>query len=126
MMSIPASTAVAMGDGFAQCRLRGSQSNDWMRDGGFLSNHAGGVIGGISTGQPIVMEIGFKPTSSIAQTQQTMDIHGRNREIQVIGRHDPCIVPRAVPIVESMAALTLLDAWEIQERLRGEWPSPEA
>ncbi len=118
MMSIPASTAVAIGDGFEQTRLRGSQSNDWMRDGKFLTNHAGGILGGISNGMPIVMQIGFKPTSSIAQKQQTMDIHGENREIQVIGRHDPCIVPRAVPVVEHMAALVILDAWEIQQRIR--------
>lgn len=120
MMSIPASTAVSMGDGFEQARMRGSESNDWMRDGQFLSNHAGGVLGGISNGMPIVMQIGFKPTSSIARKQPTLDIHGANREIQTIGRHDPCIVPRAVPVVEAMAALVVLDAWEVQQRIRAE------
>jgi chorismate synthase len=62
-----------------------------------------------------------KPTSSIAKPQRTVDVHGENRSIEVHGRHDPCIVPRAVPVVESMAALTLLDIWEIQARLRPEW-----
>lgn len=119
MMSIPASTAVSVGDGFDQARLRGSQSNDWMNDGEFLSNHCGGVLGGITNGMPLLMQIGFKPTSSISSKQPTMDVHGQNREIRTIGRHDPCIVPRAVPVVEAMAALVVLDAWEIQDRIRG-------
>lgn len=118
MMSIPASTAVSVGDGFLQARMRGSESNDGMRGGQFLSNHAGGILGGISTGMPIIMKIAFKPTSSIARKQPTMDTAGNDREIQVIGRHDPCIVPRAVPVVENMAALVILDAWEIQKRIR--------
>ena len=81
------------------------------------------VITGIATGQPIRLRVALKPTSSIATPQQTIDKENANREIEVHGRHDPCIVPRAVPVIENMAALVLLDAWEIQTRLRPDWPS---
>ena len=121
LMTIGAVKGVEVGLGFQLARLRGSESNDNMADGGFLSNHAGGILGGISTGEPIVLRLVVKPTSSIAKPQHTMDLHGENRSIEVHGRHDPCIVPRAVPVVESMAALTLLDIWEIQARLRPDW-----
>ncbi len=121
LLTIGATTGVEIGMGFEQTRLRGSASNDNMADGAFLTNHCGGVLGGISTGQPIVMRVGMKPTSSIAKEQRTLDIYGENRSIVVKGRHDPCIVPRAVPVIESMAALTILDLWEVQARLRPEW-----
>ena len=121
IMTIGAVKGVEVGDGFHLARLRGSEANDNMADGDFLSNHAGGILGGISTGAPIVLRLVVKPTSSIAKEQRTLDIHGNNAAIEVHGRHDPCIVPRAVPVVESMAALALLDAWEIQARLRPEW-----
>ncbi|HDP80751.1 MAG TPA: chorismate synthase, partial [Spirochaetes bacterium] len=103
--------------GFAAPGARGSVNNDPMEDGGFLSNNAGGILGGISTGQDIVARIAVKPTPSIAKEQKTMDVNGVNRIISVRGRHDPCIVPRVVPVVESMAALVILDALEIQQRL---------
>jgi len=86
-----------------------------------LGNNAGGITGGISTGQTITLRVVVKPTSSIAKPQRTLDIHGRNSEIKVHGRHDPCIVPRAIPVIESMAALVILDAWEMQSRLRPGW-----
>lgn len=121
IMSIGAIKGVEIGDGFALTRLRGSQSNDAMAGGVFLSNHAGGITGGISTGQTIRLRVAVKPTASIASPQPTIDLAGRNVIIEVGGRHDPCIVPRAVPVVEHMAALVLLDAWEIQARLRPEW-----
>ena len=121
LMTIGATTGVEVGRGFEQTRMRGSTSNDSMKDGAFVTNNGGGILGGISTGQPIVLRLGIKPTSSIARLQQTMDIHGQNRELQIHGRHDPCIVPRAIPVVESMAALTILDLWEIQARLNPEW-----
>lgn len=121
IMSIGAVKGVEIGEGFALCRMRGSQSNDPMRDGGFARNHAGGILGGISTGQPIILRAAVKPTSSIAQPQETIDIRGANRVIEVHGRHDPCIVPRAVPVIENMAALVLLDAWEVQARLNPDW-----
>ena len=92
-----------------------------MADGEFLSNHGGGITGGISTGQTIWLRVAVKPTASIASTQRTIDLEGRNQEIEVGGRHDPCIVPRAVPVIENMAALVILDAWEIQRRLNPDW-----
>lgn len=121
IMTLGAVKGVEVGLGFALTRMRGSESNDPMADGTFMSNHCGGILGGISTGEPIRLRIAVKPTSSIAKEQCTMDIHGGNCTIQVKGRHDPCIVPRAVPVIESMAALTVLDLWEVQERLRPGW-----
>jgi chorismate synthase len=103
--------------------MRGSQSNDNMADGDFVSNNAGGITGGISTGQPVLLRIAVKPTSSIARPQQTLDTALRNQPIETHGRHDPCIVPRVIPVIESMAALALLDAWEVQDRLRPGWNS---
>jgi chorismate synthase len=117
LMTIGAVKGVEVGLGFELARLRGSAANDNMEDGHFLSNNAGGILGGISNGEPIVLRLVVKPTSSIAKQQNTMDVAGNNRIIEVHGRHDPCIVPRAVPVVENMAALTLLDVWEVQERL---------
>jgi chorismate synthase len=116
--SLGAVKAIEFGDGFSAAGMRASEFNDQMRNGSFLSNHAGGILGGISTGQEIVARIAVKPTPSISKTQRTCDINGRNEEIKIEGRHDPCIVPRIIPVVESMAALVLLDAWEIQDRLR--------
>ncbi len=121
LMTIGAVKGVEVGDGFALARLRGSASNDNMADGEFLSNNAGGILGGISNGETIRLRLVVKPTSSISSPQKTVDVHGENRDIEVHGRHDPCIVPRAVPVVECMAALTLLDVWEVQARLRPEW-----
>ena len=78
-------------------------------------------LGGISTGAPVIMRVAVKPTATIASKQVTEDEHGAVREIEVGGRHDPCIVPRAVPVIEAMAALVILDAWEVQLRLNPEW-----
>ncbi len=119
--TIQAVKGIEIGDGFALTRMRGSAANDNMADGGFLSNHGGGIAGGISTGQPIHLRVAMKPTASIASPQKTIDLAGNNRDIEVGGRHDPCIVPRAVPVIEHMAALVLLDAWEIQARLNPAW-----
>lgn len=116
--SLGAVKAIEFGDGFSAAGMRASEFNDQMRDGNFLSNHAGGILGGISTGQEIVARVAVKPTPSISRTQKTCNLNGRNEEIKIEGRHDPCIVPRIIPVVESMAALVLLDAWEIQDRLR--------
>ncbi len=126
IMSIGAIKGVEIGDGFALTRLRGSQSNDTMNDGAFVTNHAGGITGGISTGQTITLRVAVKPTASIAKPQPTVDIQGRNTSVSVGGRHDPCIVPRAVPVMENMAALVILDAWEVQTRLRPDWESAGA
>lgn len=121
IMTIGAIKGVEVGGGFALCALRGSQANDAMKDGKYLSNHSGGILGGISNGEPVIMRVAVKPTASIAQKQETYDEHGKNREIEVLGRHDPCIVPRAVPVIENMAAFVVFDAWEVQDRLNPEW-----
>ena len=121
IMTLGAVKAIEIGEGFALTRLRGSQSNDQITSDGFVTNNAGGITGGISTGQPVVMRIGVKPTSSIARPQRTIDLAMRDRDIETHGRHDPCLVPRVIPVVENMAALALLDAWQVQCRLNPEW-----
>lgn len=111
LMSINAVKAVEIGDGFAVVEQRGSEGRDEMRPEGFLSNHSGGIAGGISTGQDIHCSIAVKPTSSITQPARTVDIDGRPAEIRTTGRHDPCVGIRATPIAEAMAALVLADHW---------------
>ena len=118
IMTLGAVKGIEIGQGFALTKMRGSQSNDNMADGGFVSNNAGGITGGISTGQPVELRIAVKPTSSIARPQTTIDLDGRTRPIETHGRHDPCIVPRIIPVVEAMAALVILDCLEIQSRIR--------
>jgi chorismate synthase len=110
MMSINAAKGVEIGDGFAAARLRGEENADAMRAGPtFLSNHAGGILGGISTGQAVVVRVAFKPTSSILTPMPTIDRDGNETEIVTKGRHDPCVGIRAAPIVEAMMALVLAD-----------------
>ena len=109
LMGINAVKAVEIGDGFAVVEQRGSQHRDQMRPEGFLSNHAGGILGGISTGQDIVASIALKPTSSIMVPGKTIDTHGQPTEMVTRGRHDPCVGIRAVPIAEAMLALVLMD-----------------
>ena len=121
LMSIGAIKGIEFGLGFELARMRGSAANDGMRHDGFISNNAGGIIGGISIGEPIRLQVVVKPTSSIVKEQQTVNTDLEDATIQVHGRHDPCIVPRAIPVVESMAALVVLDAWAVQERLRPDW-----
>lgn len=109
MMGINAVKAVGLGDGFAVVSQRGSEHRDEMSQAGFLSNHAGGILGGISTGQPLQLDVAFKPTSSITTPGQTITTHGEEADIATTGRHDPCVGIRAVPIVEAMMALVLID-----------------
>ena len=110
MVSINAVKGVEIGDGFASARLRGEQNADEMRAGGqFLANHNGGVAGGISTGQDVVVRVAFKPTSSILKAMRTVDRSGAETEISTPGRHDPCVGIRGVPVVEAMMALVLAD-----------------
>jgi chorismate synthase len=118
MMGIGAVKGVGIGDGFESAKRFGSGNNDQMTKDGFSSNHAGGILGGISNGQDIVVRIAVKPTPSIAKIQQTRDIHGNEVEISVKGRHDPCIVPRIVPVAEAMLALVLLDCLLEQKKYR--------
>jgi len=110
LMSIGAVKGFEVGDGFAASRRRGSEMNDRMTPGGFASNHAGGILGGISTGEPIVCRIAVKPPSSIAIPQKTVDVEGKERDFAISGRHDPCLCPRVVPVAEAMTCLTLADA----------------
>jgi chorismate synthase len=116
MMGIGAVKGVEIGDGFAAAGRFGSENNDQMTADGFSSNHAGGILGGISTGQDIVVRIAVKPTPSITKHQQTRDIHGQMVEISVGGRHDPCIVPRILPVAEAMMALVLMDCLLEQDK----------
>ena len=108
-MSINAVKGVAIGDGFDAVRQRGTEHRDEMTPGGFLSNHAGGVLGGISSGQDVVVSTAFKPTSSLRLPCRGLDIDGKEVEIVTKGRHDPCVGIRATPIVEAMMAIVLMD-----------------
>ena len=109
LMSINAVKAVEIGDGFAVVEQKGSQHRDEMTPEGFLSNHAGGILGGISSGQPIIANIALKPTSSITVPGQSVNLNNEPVEVVTKGRHDPCVGIRAVPIAEAMMAIVLLD-----------------
>ena len=109
MMSINAVQGVEIGAGFASITQKGSEHRDLMTADGFLSNHAGGILGGISSGQAITCSVAFKPTSSLRLPGQTVDTDGNAVEVITTGRHDPCVGLRAVPICEAMLALVLMD-----------------
>ena len=109
MMGINAVKGVEIGDGFASIEQKGSEHGDEMTPQGFLSNHAGGVLGGISTGQEIVVHMAIKPTSSIRLPRQTVNLAGEAAIVETHGRHDPCVGIRATPIAEAMLALVLID-----------------
>ena len=109
MMGINAVKGVEIGDGFAVVEQHGSEHRDPMRPEGFQSNHAGGILGGISSGQEIVVGLALKPTSSIMVPGETIDKQGNAVEMVTRGRHDPCVGIRAVPIAEAMLALVLMD-----------------
>ena len=109
MMSINAVKGVEVGDGFASVNQKGTEHGDEMSPLGFLSNHAGGVLGGISTGQNIRVSLAVKPTSSIRLTRNSIDVGGLATEVATTGRHDPCVGIRATPIAEAMLALVLMD-----------------
>jgi chorismate synthase len=121
MLSIPATKGFEIGSGFGGTRLSGSQHNDPFvkKEGrlGTITNNSGGVQGGISNGEPIVFRVAFKPPATIGKAQKTADFKGRNTTLEAKGRHDPCVVPRAVPIVETMAALVIGDL-ALQQRAR--------
>jgi chorismate synthase len=114
LFDIPGVKGVEFGVGFEVARLKGSENNDTyvMKDGEVKAktNNAGGVLGGLSFGMPIVIRVAFKPTPSISKEQKTVDLLNMiNTKIRVKGRHDPCIVPKAVPVVEASVALVLVD-----------------
>ncbi len=109
MMSINAVKGVEIGEGFNVVGMKGSQNKDEISSSGFVTNNAGGILGGISNGDKIVCNLALKPTSSIKQKSNTIDLDGNEATISTFGRHDPCVGIRAVPIAEAMMALTLMD-----------------
>jgi len=115
LMSINAAKGVEIGDGFASAALSGEENADEMRMGPdgpvFLSNHAGGILGGISSGQPVTARVAFKPTSSILTLRRSINADGEEIDLRTKGRHDPCVGIRAVPVVEAMVACVLADAF---------------
>ena len=115
MLSLPATKGFELGSGFAGTRLKGSEHNDaFVSAAGRVrtaTNRSGGVQGGISNGEELVFRVAFKPTATILQPQATVDVQGAATELTARGRHDPCVLPRAVPIVEAMTALVLVDHW---------------
>lgn len=109
MMGINAVKGVEVGDGFAVVEQKGSEHRDLMSPQGFRSNRAGGILGGISSGQDLIVHMALKPTSSISVPGETIDVHGQSAEVITKGRHDPCVGIRAVPIAEAMMALVIMD-----------------
>jgi len=113
VMSLPASKGFEIGSGFSGVRLRGSEHNDeFYMDGKRVrtrTNRSGGVQGGISNGEDIVFRVAFKPVATIAKAQRTVSVKGKAEQLKARGRHDPCVLPRAVPMVEAMAWLVLAD-----------------
>lgn len=109
MMGINAVKGVEIGSGFASVSQKGSEHGDELTPAGFVGNHSGGVLGGISTGQPITVSIAIKPTSSIRVARRSIDINGAPTQVETLGRHDPCVGIRATPIAEAMLALVLMD-----------------
>lgn len=122
LMSIPAVKGIEIGAGFRVAEMKGSECNDlFIKKGNKIitkTNNAGGILGGISTGMPIIARIAVKPTASILKTQKTVDAKGKNKKISVDGRHDPCICPRIVPVVENMMAITIADAMMKQKLIK--------
>lgn len=117
MLSVGAVKGIEFGAGFAASDMTGSEHNDQMGADGFVTNNAGGIIGGISTGMEIVFRVAVKPVSSISRPQRTVDLDGRERTIRTEGRHDACICPRIVPVVEAMACLVVEDHYKRQAAL---------
>ncbi len=119
MLSLGAVKGIEFGAGFAAVDMKGSEHNDWMDKHGFITNNAGGIIGGISTGAELIFRLAVKPVSSIAKPQRTINLKGEETEIRTEGRHDTCILPRIVPVVEAMTAIVLEDHFKRQAALLG-------
>jgi len=117
LMGVGAVKGVEIGSGFAAAGMRGSENNDAMNPAGFASNHAGGILAGISSGQELVARVAVKPIPSIALEQRTVDRSGREVTVRVGGRHDICAIPRIVPVLAAMVRLTLADMVLLQRRL---------
>ncbi|MEM1082047.1 MAG: chorismate synthase [Pseudomonadota bacterium] len=120
MMSINAVKGVEIGAGFASVAQKGTEHRDEMTPKGFIGNQAGGILGGISTGQPVTLAVAFKPTSSLRLPGRAVDVAGQPIDIITTGRHDPCVGIRAVPIVESMMALVLMDQYMLHRAQCGD------
>ena len=121
MLSINAVKGFEYGEGFEGVRQRGSEQNDsFVPPFTTATNHSGGIQGGISNGQDIYCRVAFKPVATLLRPQQTVDIHGKATTLTARGRHDPCVLPRAVPIVEAMAAITILDAYLVHKATKME------
>ena len=124
MLSLGAAKGIEFGAGFAASGMKGSEHNDSPLEAGkFKTNHAGGILGGISSGQDIIFRVAFKPTASIAKSQTAVDQNGNIWELVIHGRHDVCIVPRAVPVVEAMCALALADFTLLNRAARADSPT---
>ena len=120
IMSIGAIKGIEFGDGFALASMLGSEANDQMNSNGFLTNHQGGILGGVSTGSSICFKIAIKPVPSISKPQKTVNINNNETEIEIIGRHDTCLIPRILPVIKSMIKLCLADAIAYQKLIEGE------
>ena len=118
LLSIGGVKGIEFGDGFGLASMHGSESNDEISPAGFLSNRMGGILGGISNGEPIVVRISVKPTPSIGKLQKTINTKNELVDIATDGRHDPCLCLRIIPVAEAMVALALCDAWYAQEALQ--------
>lgn len=123
MLSLPATKGFEIGSGFACAALKGSEHNDAFvmkgKNVGTATNRSGGVQGGISNGEPVVFRIAFKPVATLARAQQTVSVKGKGAELKARGRHDPCVLPRAVPMVEAMTWLVLMDHYLRQKAQNG-------
>lgn len=121
IMSIPAVKGIEIGSGFSAIEMQGSKHNDSIKKVGqkiiTTTNHAGGIVGGISNGMDIIFRVAFKPTATIFKKQKTIDKKGKNVTLQMSGRHDPCVLARAVPVVEAMTALVLADEFLLQKAI---------
>ena len=117
LMSIGGVKGVEIGDGFEAAAKQGSENNDNMSSEGFLSNHAGGILGGISNGNTIIVRCAVKPTPSISKVQKSVDLNNNEIDVEIHGRHDPCLVPRIVPVAEAMCALVIADFLRVSGRV---------
>jgi chorismate synthase len=117
LMSLGSVKAVEIGDGFAVAARRGSEVNDQINKKGFITNHAGGILAGITNGENIILRAYCKPVPSIAKVQTTIDSRGKERKIEIEGRHDICVLPRIVPVCEAMTSIVLADHWLRQKAI---------
>jgi chorismate synthase len=120
LMGVGAVKGVEIGAGFAAARMLGSENNDPILTSGFASNNAGGILGGISSGQPLILRVAIKPIPSIALPQRSVDHSGQEQELRIAGRHDICAIPRIVPVLKAMVCLTLADMFLMQRAQTGD------